>query len=157
MDVRGVAAEDSLDKETRDRFKEDAQKLHGQPLCVQGYTTFDATICGTNDKRLTTLADCPARERSNPDGQVRFSLDTGSKEATFAALPVELRYQTVACYPRHQAVKDKKGDTVVSMDELVTMMQSMKLQDLIWSRGLDAAEEDLMQLISRPDKLRALR
>ena len=92
MDVRGVAAEDTLDKETRDRFKEDAQKLHGQPLCVQGYTTFDATICGTNDKRLTTLADCPARERSNPDGQVRFSLDTGSKEATFAALPVELRY-----------------------------------------------------------------
>ena len=32
------------------------------------------------------------------------------------------------------------------MDELVTMMQSMKLQDLIWSRGLDSAEEDLMQL-----------
>jgi hypothetical protein len=41
---------------------------------------------------------------------------------------------------------DKKDDTVVSMDELVTMMQSMKLQDLIWSRELDAAEEDLMQL-----------
>jgi len=73
------------------------------------------------------LADCPAKKTSagNPDAfrihcfinkwrqpskrhKYDSPLDIGSKEATFAAPSVELKHQTVACYPRPAARQGTK-------------------------------------------------